>query len=186
MKEEAKGVALAEPEIIQSHVDILMVGGGMGNCGVAYEAVRWADKFAPDLKMMMLDKAAVDRSGAVAQGLSARPRPQATRPSTTISSTMRRYQRSWTCRPWLRNWAPTFWTRTATPRHLMVAPRRHLGRSQLSPLRCPPSSRVRPTATTSITTTISRLHYHSYIHTSSSSSSSSSKALPSRRLLLAS
>lgn len=71
MKEDAKGVALAEPEVIQQHVDILMVGGGMGNCGVAFEAVRWADKYAPDLKLMLVDKASLERSGAVAQGLSA-------------------------------------------------------------------------------------------------------------------
>ena len=71
MKEEAKGVALSEPTIEQKHVDILMVGGGMGNCGAAYEAVRWMDKVGGNLSLMLLDKAAMERSGAVAQGLSA-------------------------------------------------------------------------------------------------------------------
>ena len=48
-----------------------MVGGGMGTCGTAIETVAWADKYAPDAKIMLLDKAALERSGAVAQGLSA-------------------------------------------------------------------------------------------------------------------
>ncbi|MFP4316472.1 MAG: adenylyl-sulfate reductase subunit alpha [Desulfovibrionales bacterium] len=71
MKEEPKGLALAEPEIVEQDVDILMVGGGMGTCGAAFEAVRWADKVGGDLKIMLVDKAALERSGAVAQGLSA-------------------------------------------------------------------------------------------------------------------
>ena len=69
MKEEAKGVPLAEPEVVQKHVDILMVGGGMGNCGAAYEVCRYTDKY--NLSVMLVDKAAMERSGAVAQGLSA-------------------------------------------------------------------------------------------------------------------
>ncbi|TVM16201.1 adenylyl-sulfate reductase subunit alpha [Oceanidesulfovibrio indonesiensis] len=71
VKEAPRGLALAEPEVKEHDVDILMVGGGMGNCGTAFEAVRWADKYAPDAKIMLLDKAALERSGAVAQGLSA-------------------------------------------------------------------------------------------------------------------
>lgn len=49
--------------------DVLILGGGMAGCGVAVEAVYWAK--AAGLKVIMVDKAAVDRSGAVAQGLSA-------------------------------------------------------------------------------------------------------------------
>jgi adenylylsulfate reductase subunit A len=71
VKECPKGVAVAEPTVKEHQLDILLVGGGMGNCGAAVEAVRWADKFAPDLKVMLVDKAALERSGAVAQGLSA-------------------------------------------------------------------------------------------------------------------
>jgi adenylylsulfate reductase subunit A len=71
MKDATKGLPLAEPEVVEIDTDILMVGAGMGCCGTAVEAVRWADKYAPEAKIMMLDKAAVDRSGAVAQGLSA-------------------------------------------------------------------------------------------------------------------
>ncbi|HAS88835.1 MAG TPA: adenylyl-sulfate reductase subunit alpha [Desulfovibrio sp.] len=70
-KEASKGVALAEPELIEKEVDLLLVGGGMGNCGVAYEAMRWIEKVGGDLSIMLLDKAAMERSGAVAQGLSA-------------------------------------------------------------------------------------------------------------------
>ncbi|NDV23863.1 adenylyl-sulfate reductase subunit alpha [Desulfovibrio sp. JC022] len=70
-KEASKGVALAEPELIEKDVDLLLVGGGMGNCGVAYEACRWIEKVGGDLSIMLLDKAAMERSGAIAQGLSA-------------------------------------------------------------------------------------------------------------------
>ena len=71
MKEAPKGVALAEPEVVEMHADVLIVGGGMGTCGVAFEAVRWADKVGGDISIMLFDKAALERSGAVAQGLSA-------------------------------------------------------------------------------------------------------------------
>jgi len=57
-----------DPEIIEVNTDILLIGGGMAACGAAYEAVRWAGK---DLKITLVDKAAMDRSGAVAMGLSA-------------------------------------------------------------------------------------------------------------------
>jgi len=71
MKEEAKGVACAEPEIVEQYVDMLLVGGGMGTCGTAFEACRWIDKLGGNLSIMLLDKASLERSGAVAQGLSA-------------------------------------------------------------------------------------------------------------------
>jgi len=44
VKETIKGLALAEPELVELETDVLMVGGGMGNCGAAFEACRWADK----------------------------------------------------------------------------------------------------------------------------------------------
>ncbi|MFA7241508.1 MAG: adenylyl-sulfate reductase subunit alpha [Sulfuricellaceae bacterium] len=63
------------PEIIQEEVDILLIGGGMACCGAAYEIQQWADaakaQSGIDLKIKLVDKAAMDRSGAVAQGLSA-------------------------------------------------------------------------------------------------------------------
>ena len=49
--------------------DVLILGGGMAGCGAAVEAAYWAK--AAGLKVIMVEKAAVDRSGAVAQGLSA-------------------------------------------------------------------------------------------------------------------
>jgi adenylylsulfate reductase subunit A len=56
------------PEIVEYETDILIIGGGMAACGAAYEAKRWA---GDDVKVTLVDKAAMDRSGAVAQGLSA-------------------------------------------------------------------------------------------------------------------
>ncbi len=49
--------------------DLLILGGGMAACGAAVEAAYWAKKNG--LKVTMVDKAATDRSGAVAMGLSA-------------------------------------------------------------------------------------------------------------------
>ena len=63
------------PEIVQEEVDILFIGGGMACCGAAFEVVQWAEaakkEAGVDLKIKLVDKAAMDRSGAVAQGLSA-------------------------------------------------------------------------------------------------------------------
>ncbi len=63
------GLPLAEPEIVEMETDILIVGGGMAACGAAVEAVRWAKQAG--LKIVLCDKAALERSGAVAMGLSA-------------------------------------------------------------------------------------------------------------------
>jgi len=57
------------PEIVEEEVDILLIGGGMACCGAAYEAMRWME--GTDISIKLIDKAAMDRSGAVAQGLSA-------------------------------------------------------------------------------------------------------------------
>ena len=56
------------PDIEEVETDLLIIGGGMASCGTAYEAKRWAPE---GTRITMVDKAAVDRSGAVAQGLSA-------------------------------------------------------------------------------------------------------------------
>ncbi len=56
------------PVIEEVETDILIIGGGMSACGVAYESARWANG---KYKITLVDKAAMDRSGAVAQGLSA-------------------------------------------------------------------------------------------------------------------
>ncbi len=59
--------AVKDPAVEEREVDILIVGGGMGACGTAFEAKKWA----ADKKVLLIDKAALERSGAVAQGLSA-------------------------------------------------------------------------------------------------------------------
>jgi len=45
--------------------DVLVVGGGMAGCGATYEAGYWGR----DLKVVCVEKANIERSGAVAQGL---------------------------------------------------------------------------------------------------------------------
>jgi len=47
--------------------DILVIGGGMAGCGAAYEARYWGK----NLRIVIAEKGQIDRSGAVAQGLSA-------------------------------------------------------------------------------------------------------------------
>ncbi|MGA8303702.1 MAG: adenylyl-sulfate reductase subunit alpha [Thermoplasmata archaeon] len=47
--------------------DLLIVGGGFAGCGAAFEARYWGR----NLKVVLVEKAAIERSGAVAQGLSA-------------------------------------------------------------------------------------------------------------------
>lgn len=60
--------AVRDPEVVEMDVDILIVGGGMAACGAAFEVKKWA---SDDTKILLCDKAAMERSGAVAQGLSA-------------------------------------------------------------------------------------------------------------------
>jgi adenylylsulfate reductase subunit A len=56
-------------ETVTVETDLLICGGGMAACGAAVEASYWAKKHG--LKVTLVDKAALDRSGAVAMGLSA-------------------------------------------------------------------------------------------------------------------
>jgi adenylylsulfate reductase, subunit A len=58
---------MAEPVTEVVECDILVVGGGMAGCGAAIEATYWGK----GLRVVMVDKAATDRSGAVGEGLSA-------------------------------------------------------------------------------------------------------------------
>ncbi|MBC8198705.1 MAG: adenylyl-sulfate reductase subunit alpha [Desulfobacterales bacterium] len=60
--------AVRDPEVEEREVDILIVGGGMAACGSAFEAKKWMSE---GQTVLMVDKAALERSGAVAQGLSA-------------------------------------------------------------------------------------------------------------------
>jgi len=64
---------LAEPDlskvpVVEHEYDALIVGGGMAACGAAFEIGKWMPKGS---KVALVDKAALERSGAVAQGLSA-------------------------------------------------------------------------------------------------------------------
>ena len=60
-------LAVKDPEVEEREVDILIVGGGMAACGSAFEVKKWSG----DQSILLVDKAAMERSGAVAQGLSA-------------------------------------------------------------------------------------------------------------------
>ncbi len=60
---------MAQFEDVVVETDLLLLGGGMASCGAAVEAAYWAKQ--QGLKVTLVDKAAVDRSGAVAMGLSA-------------------------------------------------------------------------------------------------------------------
>ena len=68
-KEFCKWSYCEKPPVETVETDFLIVGGGMAACGAAVEAAAWRD--ALGLKVTLVDKAAVDRSGAVAMGLSA-------------------------------------------------------------------------------------------------------------------
>src|SRR4030042_1058399 len=60
---------MANFETVEVKTDLLMLGGGFSACGAATEAAYWAKK--KGLKVVLVDKAAIDKSGAVAMGLSA-------------------------------------------------------------------------------------------------------------------
>jgi len=60
---------MANFETVEISTDLLIVGGGFTACGAATEAAYWAKKNG--LKVTVVDKAALDRSGAIAMGLSA-------------------------------------------------------------------------------------------------------------------
>ncbi|VBB42171.1 Adenylylsulfate reductase, alpha subunit [uncultured Desulfatiglans sp.] len=60
---------MANFQTVEVSTDLLIVGGGFAACGAATEAAYWAKK--KGLKVTLVDKAALDRSGAVAMGLSA-------------------------------------------------------------------------------------------------------------------
>ena len=68
-REFCKWSFCAKPEVVTIETDLLLVGGGMACTGAAVEAAAWAK--AAGIKITLVDKAALDRSGAVAMGLSA-------------------------------------------------------------------------------------------------------------------
>lgn len=67
-------VDLGQADVVEEAVDILIIGGGMAACGAGYEIVPWlaaAKAQGVDITVKLVDKAALARSGAAAQGLSA-------------------------------------------------------------------------------------------------------------------
>src|SRR3972149_1946946 len=60
---------MVQPETEIVETDVLILGGGMAGCGAAFEAAYWAK--AKGLKVTIVEKAAIERSGAVAMGLPA-------------------------------------------------------------------------------------------------------------------
>ena len=56
---------MAYETIVEDGIDILVVGAGLGGTGAAWEARFWGQ----DKKIVIAEKANIDRSGAVAQGL---------------------------------------------------------------------------------------------------------------------
>ena len=56
---------MAYKTIVEDGIDILVVGAGLGGTGAAWEARFWGQ----DKKIVIAEKANIDRSGAVAQGL---------------------------------------------------------------------------------------------------------------------
>ena len=57
--------AAPSAEVIEC--DILIIGGGMSGCGAAFEASYWSK----GLRVIMVEKAVIERSGATGEGLSA-------------------------------------------------------------------------------------------------------------------
>ena len=68
-REFCKWSFCSKPEVETIETDLLLVGGGMACTGAAVEAAAYAKDLG--LKVTLVDKAALDRSGAVAMGLSA-------------------------------------------------------------------------------------------------------------------
>ena len=56
---------MAYKTILEDNIDILVAGAGLGGTGAAWEARYWGQ----DKKIVIAEKANIDRSGAVAQGL---------------------------------------------------------------------------------------------------------------------
>jgi adenylylsulfate reductase subunit A len=50
--------------IVEDNIDILVAGAGLGGTGAAFEARYWGK----NKKIVIAEKANIDRSGAVAQG----------------------------------------------------------------------------------------------------------------------
>ena len=58
---------MATPTVETVECDILIIGGGMSGCGAAFESKFWGS----DLRVVVAEKAVIERSGATGEGLSA-------------------------------------------------------------------------------------------------------------------
>src|SRR5262249_44363860 len=63
--EERRVLLMAYKTIVEDKIDVLVVGSGLGGSGAAWEARFWGQ----NKKIVIAEKANIDRSGAVAQGL---------------------------------------------------------------------------------------------------------------------
>src|SRR6185503_13894381 len=62
---ERRVLLMAYKTVVEDNIDILVVGAGLGGSGAAWEARFWGQ----NKKIVIAEKANIDRSGAVAQGL---------------------------------------------------------------------------------------------------------------------
>ncbi len=60
---------MQEFKTVEVTTDLLIMGAGMSGTGAAVEGAHWAKE--NNIKLTIVDKAAMERSGAVAMGLSA-------------------------------------------------------------------------------------------------------------------
>ena len=58
---------MATPTVETVECDILIIGGGMSGCGAAFESKFWGS----DMRVVIAEKAVIERSGATGEGLSA-------------------------------------------------------------------------------------------------------------------
>ena len=58
-----------EFKTVEKTTDLLIIGPGMAGCGACVEGAHWARE--NDVSLTVVDKAAMERSGAVGMGLSA-------------------------------------------------------------------------------------------------------------------
>ena len=56
---------MAYKTVVEDNIDVLVCGAGLGGTGAAFEARYWGQ----DKKIVIAEKANIDRSGAVAQDL---------------------------------------------------------------------------------------------------------------------
>ena len=79
---------MATPTLETVECDILIIGGGMSGCGAAFESKFWGS----DLRVVIAEKAVIERSGATGEGLSA---STATWDSVTAGTRLKTSSTTW-------------------------------------------------------------------------------------------